>query len=309
LNKRFSNRSYGRFEDDGDFVAATCAIVRRDVAYAIERDETLPASILRIVDEQIVRAREALADESLPAEKRVHEPRKRFKEIRALLRMVRDPLGEHFAYENAWFRDAGRELSESRDADAVIEALEKLPLSAPVKGGARNALDAQRKEHPPIEPIIANVVEQLAIAQGRIGLWPQLANSFDTIAGGLLRTYRDGRRDLAHHETPEQLHDWRKRVKDHWYHAQLLRHVWPELMKAYGDVLSDLSHALGDHHDLHVLRGMVSARSVVVKAIDVRQAELQATAEAIGARVYAENPGAWLARMRKYWESWRRTAR
>jgi CHAD domain-containing protein len=238
--------------------------------YAIGRDETLPASILRIADEQIVRAREALLDESLPAEKRVHEPRKRFKEIRALFRLIREPLGEHFAHENAWFRDAGRDLASVRDADAVLEALEKLPVSAPVKGRARKLLDARRKQHPPLGAIIANVVDRLVTAQGRVGRWPQMADSFDTIAGGLLRTYRNGRRDLEYHETPEQLHDWRKRVKDHWYHAQLLRHVWPEMMKPHADVLSTLSHALGDHHDLHVLRGLVSARSVVVKAIDVR---------------------------------------
>ncbi len=278
------------------------------MAYAIECDETLPASILRIMDEQIIRARDTLVDESLPAEKRVHEARKRFKETRALIRLVREPLGEHFAHENAWFRDAGREIAFARDADATLEALGKLGLPKTVERRARKTLDAKRGAHPPLEPIIANVVDQLVVAQGRLGMWPQFEDSFDAIAGGLLRTYSHGRRDFRQHETAEELHDWRKRVKEHWYHIQLLRHVWPEMMKPYAEVLSTLSHALGDHHDLHVLGGMLPDMPAVTETIEKRQAELQAEAESIGARVYAEKPDAWLARMRKYWSSWARTA-
>ena len=272
------------------------------MSYAIERDETLPASILRIMDEQIVRARDTLVDGSLSAEKRVHEARKRFKETRALLRMIRQPLGEHFDHENAWFRDAARDLAAARDADAVIGALEKLELPKAVGRRARKTLDAQRQEHPPLEPVIANVVDQLVVAQGRLGMWPELDDSFATIAGGLVRAYRGGR------DRPDDLHEWRKRVKEHWYHVQLLRHVWPDMMKPYAEVLSELSHALGDHHDLQVLRERLAEMPAVIEAIDERQKELEAKAEQIGARVYAEKPAAWLARMRKYWKAWTRTA-
>lgn len=254
------------------------------------------------MDELIVRARDILVDPETSAEKRVHEARKRFKETRALIRLIRKPLGEHFAHENAWYRDAGRELAAARDADAVLAAMEKLELPALAKRRARKVLDADRADHPPLEPLIANVVDQLVVAHGRVGMWPELKDSFETIADGLLRTYRGGR------SRPEDLHEWRKRVKEHWYHVQLLRHVWPEMMKPYAEVLSDFSHILGDHHDLHVLRERLADMPAVVKAIDARLSELEAEADKIGARVYAEKPDAWLARMRKYWDSWPRTA-
>jgi hypothetical protein len=80
------------------------------------------------------------------------------------------------------------------------------------------------------------------------------------------------------------------------------------MMKPYAEVLSTLSHALGDHHDLHVLRERLEKAKMSLKVIDERQEKLQREAEEIGAFVYAEKPGAWLARMRKYWESWARTA-
>lgn len=261
-----------------------------------------------MMDELIVRARDVLVDPELSAEKRVHEARKRFKETRALIRLIREPLGEHFEHEHTWYRDAGRELAAARDADAIVAVLQKLELPTRTENRARKILDEHRAAHPPLEPLIANVVDQLVVAQGRIGMWPELEDSFDTIADGLVRAYRFGRRDLRNHDTPEELHDWRKRVKEHWYHVQLLRHVWPEMMKPYAEVLSTLSHALGDHHDLHVLRERLAKAKMSVKAIDERQEKLQREAEEIGALVYAEKPRAWLARMRKYWESWARTA-
>ena len=275
------------------------------MAYAFDRNETVPAAVTRIMDEQIVRARETLADPSIPAGKRVHEARKRFKETRALIRLLRVPLGKQFRYEDRWYRDAGRELAAARDADVMLQTVEKLDLPKAMAGRARRILAKARAGHPPLEPLIANAADQLVVAQGRIGMWPEMADSFDTLADGLLRTYREGRRDLLHHETPEELHDWRKRVKEHWYHVLLLRNVWPEMTGPYAEVMSALSHALGDHHDLHVLREALEKELPgIVRRIDERQAALEKKARAIGSRVYAEKPDVWLARMRNVWTVW-----
>ncbi|HYK02330.1 MAG TPA: CHAD domain-containing protein [Thermoanaerobaculia bacterium] len=275
------------------------------MAYAFEHDETVPAGVRRIMDEQLVRAREQLTDAKSPREKRIHNARKRFKETRALLRLVREPLGEHFALENAWFRDAGRDLASVRDADAVLEALEKLDLPRPLHNRVRKKLSTGRAEVN-LDELIANTQAQLVIAQGRLGLWPDVDDSFDTLAPGLQRTYRDGRRALKRADSPEELHEWRKHVKTHWYHAQLLRHVWPEMMKSYAAVLEELSHALGDHHDLHVLHDAVpDAPQELLDAIDTGQHELERRAHEIGNRVYAERPPLFTARMEKLWAAWR----
>jgi len=275
------------------------------VAYSFERDETITAAIPRLMSEQIARAREQLTDESAPPEERVHDARKRFKETRALLRMLREPLGARFAIENAWFRDAGRELAAVRDADAVLEALKKLDLPRDVRTKVRRALQKNRT-HPPLDGLIASTLDQLVVAQARVGLWPPMLHSFNTIAAGLQKVYRDGRRAMKDARSPEGLHEWRKLVKTHWYHLQLLRNVWPPLMKAYTGVLDELSHALGDHHDLHVLAASVEpAPPELLEAIAKRQRELEAQAHALGAHIYAERPRAFLARMRNWWSAWR----
>ncbi len=284
--------------------------------YFFERDEPLPAGIARIMNEQLVRAREQLTDPSAPIDKRVHDARKRFKETRALVRLLRDPLGAQYSVENAWFRDAGRELAAVRDADAVIEALRTLKLPPHIRARARRALMARRQSDPAgIEHHVTVVLDQLVVAQARIALWPSMSDSFDTIAGGLLRAYRNGRRARNHSGMPDELHEWRKLVKEHWYHAQLLRGVWPVMRKAWASVLEDLSHALGDHHDLFVLRQIVARepaafgrpRSVLtlLDAIESHQRHLEKKAHELGVLLYAERPRAWLARMRNEWNAWK----
>lgn len=295
------------------------------MGYAFEREEPVPVAVRRIMEEQIGRAAAQLADESAAVEIRIHDARKRFKETRALLRLVREPLGAQFGIENAWFRDAGRDLSGARDAAAVLESLEKLATHATLsRTTLRRARAFLRERHDALrtagdlEGRIANVMGQLGPAQARLDDWPRLDDSFDTIAGGLLTTYRRGKRAMdlaAAGRLPHQFHEWRKRAKEHWYHAQLLRHVWPDVMKTWAGVLSDLSRTLGDQHDLVVLRQTLAAsharigrRSSVIAlldTIDARQRELESAALETGSRVYAESPRAWLARIRNLWTAWR----
>ena len=218
--------------------------------YAFLRDEAVPAAIRRIMDEQIVRAREELGDASQPLARRVHDARKRLKETRALLQLVRGPLGLQFPEESKAFRDAGRALSGPRDAEAVLEALEKLKDSASLSPATERSVHswlAARRDAIPaaaLEASVSDVLARLNIARARLDFWPPFDDSFETIATGLLRTYRDGRRAMRTALAggmPRQYHDWRKRAKEHWYHAQLLRNVWPPLMKSWA---GELLHAL-----------------------------------------------------------------
>jgi CHAD domain-containing protein len=283
-------------------------------AYRLNQDESLPEGIRRVARGRIDHAIDELRGktDSTP-EEAVHEARKDMKKLRALLRLVRGELGgDTFARENACFRDAARELSGVRDSDVMLEALGALEPPPGVGAELRAAIKAERRRDGAADRAGAarDAVAILKEARKRVDGWPLERDSFEAVADGLERSYRRGRRDFeaARAEpSPETLHEWRKRAKELWYHHTLLRSLWPPVMAASGEEAHVLSDHLGDDHDLVVLAGWVSehadARPAFFEAIERRRAKLQEDAFALGARVYAEKPGAFVRRLERLWDA------
>jgi CHAD domain-containing protein len=282
--------------------------------YRLEPGEPLPEGIARIARGRIDHARDELRGrtDSTP-EEAVHEARKDMKKLRALLRLVRGELGKPaFARENTCFRDAARELAGVRDADAMLATLKALELSDGLGWELRkriaDAHAAPRSEGR--EAAARGVVAILKEARGRVGGWPLERDSFAAVADGLERTYRRGRREFAdarEEPTTEALHEWRKRVKELWYHHTLLRCAWPPVMEAFGDQAHELSGRLGDDHDLAVLAAWaaenVGEEPELTEAVDSRRVQLQGEAFALGERLYAEKPSAYVRRLERLWSA------
>jgi CHAD domain-containing protein len=285
-------------------------------AYRLKEGEPLPEAIARVARGRIDNAIDELRGntDSTPVEA-VHEARKDMKKLRALLRLARGELGgQVYGRENACFRDAARELAGQRDADVMLETLKALTyLPAGVGWELRKRLQADRERNGAggdRDAAAGSAVAILKEARGRVGDWPLERDSFDALAKGLEKTYRRGRRDFAaamDEPTVESLHEWRKRAKHLWYHHTLLRSVWPPLMEAAGDEAHALSDRLGDDHDLAMLAAWVDenggAGPEFHRAVDRRRGELQADAFALGARVYAEKPKAFVERMGRLWSA------
>ena len=283
-------------------------------AYPLNEDEPLPQGIRAVARGRIDHAIDELRGktDSTP-EEAVHEARKDMKKLRALLRLARGELGkETFSRENACFRDAARELAGTRDSDVMLETLGALELPPGVGFDLRKAIEVERRQNGAGERVGAarDAVAILKEARKRVDDWPLQRNSFDALAGGVDRAYRRGRRALksARREpSVEALHEWRKRVKDLWYHHTLLRALWPPVMAAIGDEAHELSDRLGDDHDLAVLASWVSENAQagpdLFEAVERRRAKLQAEAFALGARVYAEKPRAFVGRLGRLWDA------
>jgi CHAD domain-containing protein len=123
-------------------------------------------------------------------------------------------------------------------------------------------------------------------------------------------TYSRGRRALkaaAAAPSDTALHDWRKRVKDLWYHERLLAELWPGVLKAQAHETKRLSEHLGDDHDLAELRHVLRSDHAddafdeeLVALVAERRAELQQEALALGRRVYADRPAALRRRLARW---------
>ena len=80
--------------------------------------------------------------------------------------------------------------------------------------------------------------------------------------------------------------------------------------------LQKLGDLLGKDHDLTVVRNTVLKRAdngiseddlrAFLALTEDRKLQLQAEAQAVGSRIYAEKPGDFTRRIHVYWETWKR---
>jgi CYTH domain-containing protein/CHAD domain-containing protein len=298
-------------------------------AYRLHEDEDAAAGIRRVIVGRLEKATERLRelDDGDALAEAIHGARKDLKKARAALRLVREELGEKtFKRENRALRDAGRHLSASRDAEVKLETLASL-----VEGDAgdappgptelwRAALSADRDR---IADADADQTEDAVAAieavLGRAPEWKLSGHGWELLAPGLDTAYREGREAfeaLAAEPDFEAVHELRKRGKDLWYQARLLRDAWPEVLEPTAEEIHEFTDLLGDHHDLAVLAEDLGGReeidpvhsTILRSLIEAEQIALLADARALGARIYAEKPKAFTRRLRAYWHAWQRPA-
>jgi CHAD domain-containing protein len=300
------------------------------MAYAFDVDETVPGAVRRIADEQVERAVSALeqaGDDDLEAA--VHDCRKRAKKLRGLIRLVRPALGPAFRPANESFRDAGRELSGLRDAQAAVAAFDAVVAASPdmlPQGGVREvragltALAESATQAEDRQARTERAVDLFRAGHRHVTHAKLDAKGWAAVGPGVKMTYRAGRRALAEmcrHTDPTVMHEWRKRSKDAWYHVRLLGDSAPSVLEPLEDRFHHLSDALGDAHDMVVIRdrlhaspddfgGQAQVRAVCDVA-DSRRAKLERRAMRLGVRLYAEKPSTYVDRVGAYWDIWHET--
>jgi len=235
------------------------------MAYSIKpQSEDLTDALRRIADSQIGTGLAELADPDLSRAERIHQSRKRCKKLRGLIRLVR-PGFDSYGEENKTFRDLARLLSEARDATAQIETINALAtrfedaMADAVFASVRKALQARRDrlDDHDIADRLETMRKGLTKARKRVSDWKVDGAPETVIADGIAKTHG---RAVAAMETAadtgdaEDFHEWRKRVKYHWYHLRLLKRTWPEMFENWIGAADRLSDDLGDHHDLAVFR-------------------------------------------------------
>lgn len=298
------------------------------MAFRFRRDEAVAAAVRRIVRERIDKAVWALQRNATEFPEAIHDARKRFKEVRSVLRLVRTPLGERYAAENRWYRDAGRALAAAREAQVALSTweallqgspeLHRLPETAAIRERLAARLCATREgATAETESARLQLLETLPLARERAGEWPLQDIGFGEILAGMRHTYRAGRRHLDRaRESGDDLlvHEWRKRVKDLWHHTRMLVPVCKEVLQAREKQLKRLAEWLGSDHDLVVfselarrdpdLFGSHAFRCELARRIGARQHKLRRQAYHLGGQLYADTPKAYGARLKALWERW-----
>lgn len=298
------------------------------MAYEIREQHSIPDELLRIWTEEVEFSILQL-EKQRQIEVGIHQARKSLKRIRALLRIVRDPLGEKkFSKANIAYRDAARSVSGLRDLTAMQEVLDKLKtrysrqnLHAGIdsaKAGLEEWLVSAKSEIRNQEDVRQEAITILNKSLKKRKAWKKGQDQFDWIDSSIQRTYKHGWEAFRIAKKKKKmllLHDWRKQVKYLWHQLQLLRGCWPEMMDPWSEELHRLATLLGDEHDLVVLRdhirqerlipGRVRGKADLLVAIKEYRKELRQAYFPLGEKLYHQKPKNFTASLGVYWEIWR----
>lgn len=281
-------------------------------------DPSVQAAVARVAREEAEGALAQVHGDG-PLAPRVHAMRKAVKKLRGLVRLVRPAMREAAA-ENAQLRDAGRGLSSLRDAAVLLATAEG--LSEGMEEGRREALlgpfraAAEAHDEAAEEAFLPPFAQAMEALRDRTDEWRIKGKGWAAIEPGLVATWDAARASMkAARRDPSsaRTHEWRKRVKDHWYQARLLQPIWPGVMEPHVAAADELGEVLGEVNDLAVLRERLQATDLAadldpglvdeaLRLAGERHAALWARAEPLGRRLLAGQAedlgrrwGAWWA--------------
>ena len=307
-----------------------------DLRLGLLPGETLPAGLKRMAIWQVDGAIAQLQGNGTAASPRaVHETRKALKRLRALVRVLEGELGrKETARENAALASTARLLAGARDAEVLLDTLDTLIARHPGKLARRKGVaqlrrrlaaecDSAQRRALGDPATRARAIGELRAFRERVLAWDLSAREGIVIVEpGLTRLYAQGRRrwrrvENGKGERVREMHEWRKRVKDLRYIAEMLSlrgkgtGKGDARLRRIASRADSLGELLGDEHDLAVLAEWIrvngkrrlprlgrKTRRTLLKLIERRRRELRRHALRDGERLYRDSPKRFMRRIR-----------
>lgn len=284
----------------------------------------MSTGIRRLIIEQIELAIENIQRAGSAEQKHhaVHECRKAFKKIRALLRLVRDNVS-YYKEENVFFRDLGRQIADLRNAAALVEAIDNLynQFESKLYKSAFQNLENQLVQHKidlanhhfKVDHTLAKIRDMLEAKLVDFKTRPLEINDFNELESNIKRVYKRGKQAMSRAQGNRGLHEfheWRKRAKYLRYQLTVLHRIWPGMLKVLKQELHILTDLIGNDHDLYLLEHIsgdfedpftdTSEQSLFKALIVHSHATLQKHALLIGEKFYFDSPSTFWARLELY---------
>ena len=295
-------------------------------AYRIDPAHNVSAELRRIVIEQGSAAIEAVRSiDGDRNESEVHRARRCCKKARAALRLAAPLVGQaELKATLAGVRDASRALTTHRDAAVLVRTIVGLREASPDETSSEFVDQIQLEVEGRRDDMAASATDAEGVAGliqlslRRVRAWEGVGLSdVQIIERGLKRSSE--RSALAFRSVgagneftqPEVWHEWRKALKDVWYHSRLLEAAWPPVMEGLSQGLGRAAEDLGSAQDLSLLIERLRAgrgtewnphgADVLVRLAEHRRAVLWRDARSVGARLHAEAPARFAARIARAW--------
>lgn len=251
------------------------------------------------------------------SDRAIHGVRKDLKRTRAMLRMMRDALGDDaYRHDNAAVREVAHELGAVRDSKVLLDTLKDLPR----RGRTTRAHASGTDLHGHLRRAHAHSRDQLRGEGAKVkracrtlrAIRRQLARGcagrydWAVLEKGIRRVYARARTTLGRigtRQSAENLHELRKQTKYLWHQLEALASADRGRIGPLARAAHRLSDLLGDDHNLTVLRGKVletamplSEQRRLLARIDARRTRLVRQALTLARRIYRDPPALFAAR-------------
>ncbi len=291
--------------------------------FAIDNHEELNEGIARVIKEQL----EYIANQcEIPVniDSSVHEIRKAFKRLRAVLRLIRFDIGDElFHVENVKFRELSRLLSKLRDQHVIISYLamcfeaNELAISEDNYIRFVNFLNKQKEEEMKgimDGNVLAHIKEKAEEYNKAVQAYPLKGLGPHTINDGVVHAYKQCLLQMEQAQLKledESLHTLRKKVKYLLNQMLLVQEVWPEYFLNYSSSLKNVSEFLGNDHNLaeaillikNTPDSIINAqeKTNLENAIVNERTQIHEEVWPLMGKIFTEDSESFVKRVKSYW--------
>jgi CHAD domain-containing protein len=254
----------------------TTALQRRGGRLSADFARGLRAGLAEAFRDIVAHATRVAAGAKRSPERAVHEWRKAIRRARSILQLARPLLGEdaHRALSRA-LASAARQTSSLRDSHVLAETLERVP-PAPETKAARRRIRASLEAALEAATLPGHAEESLRVASATLAGLPETFAAglvgrvgWDDLEASLRRSHRRMRvawKQARKHRTDQEVHAWRKRVKELRYALEMLTASRARYVAKQHAATVRLAEGLGEVTDLMLLHDWVRARQAELPA-------------------------------------------
>ncbi|MGE0019210.1 MAG: CHAD domain-containing protein [Draconibacterium sp.] len=220
--------------------------------------------LIETITKQLERVDYFSSAENISPNVAVHEIRKIFKRLRALLKFYSDfpdEFSPDFAKQIKFF---GRALTHMRETYVNIQIFERISASGNLVPerkirAAREKLNEKNREvieqgflaaegYLPIQKFVISLSEQMENMGMEIPSQHQFANHLQESYNQAFAIYQF----LTVQSDPELVHELRKKLKQLYYQSDFIRYIHPRFFKLKTWQLNNITEHLGEDHDMFI---------------------------------------------------------
>lgn len=252
----------------------------------------------------------------------IHNSRKRVKNLRAILKLIQDDLGEKtFKVFNTSLRNLNRKSANIRRSYVMLNIIdhETKTLSDAVSiqlfKNLKSFIEQKMIESQPkinVNRILNEYSDYFNSFEKNIESLKSNKKNFSLIKDGLSTIYDQGRgcyKMIITQDDAEIFHELRKNAKDLSNVLDIIQKAWPDVIKVYNNQLKVLTDHIGDIHDLYefkleinkFIKGNIPSEGTIslLKKLDSRINSLMLLSRKLGEKIYAEKTTSFIYRMNR----------